>query len=261
MHTGEGKVGLTLHVLSATLKGYKSEVRGGINHKNGGLHTCPGSKMTISGRPEIGLEDVPWALAAHRIDVLRTSVDPKMVQIREMENLYPLYKTIFACKIWISVLLKLTEKTILNLQKFALMTNDYLLTPSIHFLKTFFYYLMRPFSDQRTSSGRPYNELPTSRGRSQDQFTDHHLTISDVLRTSVCCLGVAWPLHLQRPSCRVLAFAQQKAILCIRRESNPGHRRGRWAFYHWCRCGPCSRFLTWPWPHSCIANKKREQPS
>ena len=29
--------------------------------------------MTISGRPEIGLEDVPWALAAHGIDVLRTS--------------------------------------------------------------------------------------------------------------------------------------------------------------------------------------------
>ena len=37
--------------------------------------------MTISGRPEIGLEDVPWTLAAHRIDVLRTSIDPKMVQI------------------------------------------------------------------------------------------------------------------------------------------------------------------------------------
>ena len=37
--------------------------------------------MTISGRPEIGLEDVPWTLAAHRIDVLSTSVDPKMVQI------------------------------------------------------------------------------------------------------------------------------------------------------------------------------------
>ena len=27
--------------------------------------------MTISGHPEIGLEDVPWTLAAHRIDVLR----------------------------------------------------------------------------------------------------------------------------------------------------------------------------------------------
>ena len=37
--------------------------------------------MTISGRPEIGLEDVPWTLAAHRIDILRTSIDPKMVQI------------------------------------------------------------------------------------------------------------------------------------------------------------------------------------
>ena len=44
------------------------------------LITFPGSKMTISGRLEIGLEDVPWTLAAHRID-LRTSVDPKMVQI------------------------------------------------------------------------------------------------------------------------------------------------------------------------------------
>ena len=37
--------------------------------------------MNISGRPEIGLEDVSWTLAAHRMDVLRTSVDPKMVQI------------------------------------------------------------------------------------------------------------------------------------------------------------------------------------
>ena len=37
--------------------------------------------MTIFGRPEIGLKDVPWTLAAHRIDVLRMSVDPKMVQI------------------------------------------------------------------------------------------------------------------------------------------------------------------------------------
>ena len=43
--------------------------------------TDPGSKMTISGRPEIGREDVPWMLAAHRFDVLRTSIDPKMVQI------------------------------------------------------------------------------------------------------------------------------------------------------------------------------------
>ena len=46
---------------------------------DGGPHI--GSKMTISGRPEIGLEDVPWTLAAHRFDVLRTSIDPKMVQI------------------------------------------------------------------------------------------------------------------------------------------------------------------------------------
>ena len=37
--------------------------------------------MTISGRTEIGLEDVPWTLAAHCFDVLRTSIDPKMVQI------------------------------------------------------------------------------------------------------------------------------------------------------------------------------------
>ena len=38
--------------------------------------------MTIfSGRPEVGLEDVPWTLAAYRFDVLRTSIDPKMVQI------------------------------------------------------------------------------------------------------------------------------------------------------------------------------------
>ena len=37
--------------------------------------------MTISGRPEIGRHDVPWTLAAHRFDVLRTSIDPKMVQI------------------------------------------------------------------------------------------------------------------------------------------------------------------------------------
>ena len=37
--------------------------------------------MTISERPKIGLVDVPWTLAAHRIDVLRTSFDPKMVQI------------------------------------------------------------------------------------------------------------------------------------------------------------------------------------
>ena len=37
--------------------------------------------MTISGRPEIGRQEVPRTLAAHRIDVLGTSVDPKMVQI------------------------------------------------------------------------------------------------------------------------------------------------------------------------------------
>ena len=47
---------------------------------------------------------------------------------------------------------------------------------------------MRPFSDQRTSSGRPYDEQPRSRGCPQNQFTDHHLTIFDVLWTSVCCL-------------------------------------------------------------------------
>ena len=41
----------------------------------------PGSKMTISGRQEIGRQDVPWTLAAHRFDVLRTTIDPKMVQI------------------------------------------------------------------------------------------------------------------------------------------------------------------------------------
>ena len=43
-------------------------------------YVYPG-KMTISGRPEFGLEDVPWTLAAYRFDVLRTSIDPKMVQI------------------------------------------------------------------------------------------------------------------------------------------------------------------------------------
>ena len=37
--------------------------------------------MTISGRPEIGLEDLLWTLAAHRFNVLRTSIGPKMVQI------------------------------------------------------------------------------------------------------------------------------------------------------------------------------------
>ena len=29
------------------------------------------------------------------------------------------------------------------------------------------------------SLGHPYNEQPTSRVRPQDQFTDHHLTISN----------------------------------------------------------------------------------
>ena len=37
--------------------------------------------MTVSGRPEIGRQDVLWTLSAHRIDILRMSVDPKMVQI------------------------------------------------------------------------------------------------------------------------------------------------------------------------------------
>ena len=55
--------------------------------------------MTISGRPEIGLEDVPWTLAAHRFDVLRTSIDPKMVQI-----LTEIFKTISKKLIFIKVL-------------------------------------------------------------------------------------------------------------------------------------------------------------
>ena len=66
----------------------------------------PGSKMTVFGGPEIGLENVPWTLAAHRIDVLRTSVDPKMVQILT-EILYPLYKIFLNVKSE-SVLLQLT---------------------------------------------------------------------------------------------------------------------------------------------------------
>ena len=37
--------------------------------------------MTISGHPEIGRQDVPWTLAAHRFDVPRMSIDPKIVQI------------------------------------------------------------------------------------------------------------------------------------------------------------------------------------
>ena len=43
---------------------------------------------TSSGRQKwsgdgqlIGLEDVPWTLAAHRMDVLRMSIDPKMVAL------------------------------------------------------------------------------------------------------------------------------------------------------------------------------------
>ena len=45
------------------------------------MDQLPGSKMAISGLREIGLENFPWTLAAHRFDVLRTSIDPKMVQI------------------------------------------------------------------------------------------------------------------------------------------------------------------------------------
>ena len=55
--------------------------------------------MTISGRPEIDLVDVPWTLAAHRLDVLRTSIDPKMVQI-----LAEIFKTILKKLIFIKVL-------------------------------------------------------------------------------------------------------------------------------------------------------------
>ena len=55
--------------------------------------------MTISGRPETGLEDVTWTLAAHRIDVLRTSVDPKMVQI-----LTEIFQTLLKTLIFIKVL-------------------------------------------------------------------------------------------------------------------------------------------------------------
>ena len=46
---------------------------------------CPGSKMTIFGRPEIGLEDVPWTLAAHRIDVHRSQNGPN--SDRNFQNL------------------------------------------------------------------------------------------------------------------------------------------------------------------------------
>ena len=63
------------------------------------IMSFPGSKITISGRPEIGLEDVPWTLAAHRMDVLRTSVDPKMVQI-----LTEIFKTLLKKLIFIKLL-------------------------------------------------------------------------------------------------------------------------------------------------------------
>ena len=55
--------------------------------------------MTISGSPEIGLEDVPWTLDAHYFDLLRTSVDPNMVQI-----LTEIFKTILKKLIFIKVL-------------------------------------------------------------------------------------------------------------------------------------------------------------
>ena len=43
---------------------------------------------------------------------------------------------------------------------------------------------------QWTFSGRPCNEQPTSRGCPQDQFTDHHLTTSDVLWMAVRWMAV-----------------------------------------------------------------------
>ena len=55
--------------------------------------------MTISGRPGIGLEDVLWTLAAHCFDVMRTSIDPKMIQI-----LTEIFKTILKKLIFIKVL-------------------------------------------------------------------------------------------------------------------------------------------------------------
>ena len=55
--------------------------------------------MTISGRPEIGLEYVPWPLAAHTFEVLRTSIDAKMVQI-----LTEIFKTMSKKLIFIKVL-------------------------------------------------------------------------------------------------------------------------------------------------------------
>ena len=71
---------------------------GPLRVRKGGLK-LPGSKMTISGRPEIGLEDIPLTLAAHRFDVLRTSIDPKMVQI-----LTEIFKTILKKLIFTNVL-------------------------------------------------------------------------------------------------------------------------------------------------------------
>ena len=55
--------------------------------------------MTISGRSEIGLEDIPWTLAAHRFDVLRTSIVLKMVTI-----LNEIFKTISKKLVFIKVL-------------------------------------------------------------------------------------------------------------------------------------------------------------
>ena len=52
-----------------------------VRKYRGHVGEYPGSKLTISGHPEFGLEDFSWTLAAHRFDVLRTSIDPKMVQI------------------------------------------------------------------------------------------------------------------------------------------------------------------------------------
>ena len=55
--------------------------------------------MTISGRSEIGLEDIPWTLAAHRFDVLRMSIVLKMVTI-----LNEIFKTISKKLVFIKVL-------------------------------------------------------------------------------------------------------------------------------------------------------------
>ena len=54
--------------------------------------------MTISGQPEIGLEDVPWTLAAHRFGFLRTSIDPKMVKILT-ENVKTILKKLIFIKV------------------------------------------------------------------------------------------------------------------------------------------------------------------